>query len=140
MTTQSYNPLLGVTIPPSIKDIGMVNECIAMVQKTNELYGTIHKTLPHSAPYILTNAHQRHVLVRLNMRELYHISRLREDAHAQWDIREKTIRMREEAQKVMPLAFMLIGGKDSFPSMYEHVYGTQPKVKEAVLPGVRKIE
>jgi len=42
--------------------------------------------MPLAAPYILTNSHRKRVLIRVNARELYHISRLREDTHAQWDI------------------------------------------------------
>ncbi len=140
ITAQNYNTELGVTIPPSIKDIGMEREFRNVIQSTDNIYSRICKTLPHIAPYILTNAHQRHVLIRTNMRELYHMSRLREDTHAQWDIRERTIRMRQAAEKVMPLACMLLCGKDSFPAVYERVYGRSPKVREAVLPGVRKIE
>jgi thymidylate synthase ThyX len=96
--------------------------------------------MPLAAPYILTNAHRKRVLVRLNARELYHISRLREDAHSQWDIRDIARAMGEEAKNVMPLAFALIGGKDRYGEIYQSVYGEPPKVTEAVLPGARKIK
>ena len=139
ITAQNYIPELGVTIPRSIIEIGMENDFQAVVQKTNELYDKIQRTLPPVAPYILTNAHKRRVLVRTNIRELYHMSRLREDEHAQWDIREKTACMSKEARTVMPLACMLLGGKNAFVEVYEKAYGFPPKVQEAVLPGVKKI-
>ena len=50
----------------------------------------------------------------MNAREMYHISRLREDIHAQWDIRETAERMVKLGKEVMPLALMLTAGKDAF--------------------------
>lgn len=80
------------------------------------------------AQYILTNAHRRRVLMTVNARELYHISRLREDAHAQWDIQIVSAEMSKLAKKKLPLAFMMIGGKDKYPEIYKNVYGIPPKL------------
>ena len=66
---------------------------------------------------ILTNAHRKRVLMKVNARELYHISRLREDRHAQWDIRERAQKMLQEARKVLPLTLMLATGKDTFEAL-----------------------
>ena len=143
MTTilaQSYDPELGVTIPESIKEIGMEKHFREIIDKTNMVYRAISKEDPLVAPYILTNAHKRRVLIRLNARELYHISRLREDAHAQWDIQDLSRLMTNEAKKVMPLTFALIGGKDSYKEIYQNIFGHPPCITEAILPGVRKIK
>lgn len=140
ISTQRYKPELGVTIPKAIKAIGMEVDFRDIVRKTNAVYEKVYARFPRVAPYILTNAHQKRVLIRTNVRELYHMSRLREDAHAQWDIREKTALMSHKAHAVMPLACMLLGGKDSFSRVYTEVYGVPPRVKEAVLPGRRNIE
>ncbi|UCC94643.1 MAG: FAD-dependent thymidylate synthase [Candidatus Omnitrophota bacterium] len=140
ITTQSYNPNLGITVPESIKEIGMEKYFGKIIDKTNRVYDMIKKEIPLVAPYILTNAHRRRVLMRLNARELYHISRLREDAHAQWDIRNISQAMANEAKKVMPLAFAFIGGKDKYNEIYQHIYGQPPKITQAVLPGARKIK
>ncbi|MCK4695041.1 MAG: FAD-dependent thymidylate synthase, partial [Candidatus Cloacimonetes bacterium] len=63
------------------------------------------------------NAHRRRVLVSVNPRELYHVSRLREDAHAQWDIKNTARDMLHLAKQVAPLTFMLSGGKDEFEKL-----------------------
>jgi thymidylate synthase ThyX len=68
------------------------------------------------------------VLLTVNARELYHLVRLREDAHAQWDIRELSARMSKYARAVMPLTMLLLSGKDSYPALYQQVYGRPPKV------------
>ncbi|MFH1238994.1 MAG: FAD-dependent thymidylate synthase, partial [bacterium] len=87
---QEYDPDLGVTIPPSIGEIGMADDFKRVISETEEVYGKINKKLPLVAKYILTNAHRKRVLLRVSARELYHISRLREDTSAQWDIRQVT--------------------------------------------------
>lgn len=139
ITSQAYDPSLGVTIPESIKEIGMEDEFNSVIDKTNRVYDQINKEIPLVAPYILTNAHRKRVLIRVNARELYHISRLREDTHAQWDIQNISRAMAGKAKKAMPLTFALIGGKDKYSQIYRGLYGKLPKVTLAALPGTRKI-
>ncbi len=134
ITTQEYNPDLGVVIPQAIKEVEMDKEFKEIIDKTNEVYKKIYASFPLAAPYILTNAHQRRVLTKVNARELYHMSRLREDEHAQWEIRQKTAKMSEQAKRVMPLTMLLMGGKDSYPKVYEQEFGHPPKVVNPVLP------
>jgi thymidylate synthase ThyX len=140
ITAQSYDPQLGITLPESIKEVGMEKYFQEIVDKTNGIYRDINREIPLAAPYILTNAHRRRALIRLNAREMYHISRLREDTHAQWDIQNISRAMSEQARKVMPLTFALIGGKDRYNEIYQNIFGKLPKVTEAVLPGIRKIK
>ena len=140
ITSQDYDPNLGITIPDAIKEIKMEGFFKKIVDQTNQAYDTIKKEAPLAAPYILTNAHRKRVLMRLNIRELYHISRLREDTHAQWDIQNISQAMAEEAKKAMPLSLSLIGGKDSYNCIYKAVFGQPPKVTQASLPTSRKIK
>jgi flavin-dependent thymidylate synthase len=131
MSTQSvqhYDPSLGVTVPPSIVEAGLEDEFFKQIRRAEKLYEKILNESPHAAPYVLTNAHRRRVLVTTNLRELYHLIRLREDFHAQWDIRAIAARMREEASLVMPLGCSLLCGKDSFQKKYAEVYGRNPTV------------
>jgi len=137
ITSQEYDPSLGVTIPESIKEVGMEDHFQEIINKTNDVYEAIKRETPAAASYILTNAHRKRVLMRLNARELYHISRLREDAHAQWDIKNISLKMSTAAKEIMPHTFALIGGKDQYHNIYEKRYGNKPKVTEAVLPKAR---
>jgi len=134
IVSQKYDPALGVTIPDSVKEADMDGEFIDVVNRTNRAFETIAKTSPRAAEYVLTNSHRKRVLLGLNARELYHISRLREDAHAQWDIRRLSAEMTKAARKRMPLTMLLIGGKDSYPESYKKVYGKYPKVLQAEPP------
>lgn len=140
ITAQPYNPRLGITIPVSIKEIGKADFFTKIAEKSAELYDAINRESLVAAPYILTNAHRRRILLQTNARELYHIARLREDAHAQWDIQNISRAMSEQAREVMPMVCGLLGGKDSYTVMYQQIFGNLPAITEAVLPGVKKIK
>ena len=140
ITAQPYDINLGVTVPEAIKEIGMEDYFRTIADETNDVYNTIKKENPLAAPYILTNAHRKRVLIRANAREMYHISRLREDAHAQWDIQNISREMSRQAKSVMPLTFGLLGGKDRYNDVYQDVFGHLPKVTEIALPAARSIK
>jgi len=111
---QDYDTGLGVRIPPSILSSGLKRVFINGIKEAERFYRRLKKKLPSIADYILTNAHRRRVLINLNMREMYHFSRLRSDSHAQWEIREISEGMCRFARKVMPLSAILLAGKDEF--------------------------
>lgn len=128
ITAQDYDPELGVTIPRSIYDVKLDKELREILCRTEDLYYEMKPKLGIFAQYILTNSHRRRILLGVNARELYHISRFREDEHAQWDIRNVAAEMSRLAKKAMPLTMMLIGGKDKYPDIYKKVYGALPKL------------
>jgi len=122
ITCQDYDPSLGVTVPPAISEIGMVESFLETIKKTDDAYRKIAKTAPLAATYILANAHRKRVAMKINARELYHIARLRADRHAQWDIRETAKKMVELGKTVMPLTLMLATGKDDFLSLHRKIF------------------
>jgi len=126
--SQEYDPELGITIPESIRTIGKARLFQATIRKTEELYARIEKKLPGIGSYILTNAHRKRVLMKVNLRELYHISRLREDHTAQWDIRFLTKKMCRLAREVAPVTTQLLAGKTDYPDVYRGFYGRDPKI------------
>lgn len=128
LTAQKYDPELGVTVPPSIEDIGSKKEFMEMMEETNHVYSLLKENMDQGVEYVLTNAHRRRVLLKVNARELYHISRLREDATAQWDIRRTAGAMSRLAKEVMSLTCLLIGGKDSYSEIYEDIFGKPPQL------------
>ena len=132
-TVRPYDPSLGLTIPPSIVEIGLEGEVREFASRCEDLYVALETEGSSAAPYILTNAHRRRVLMTANLRELYHFARLREDAHAQWDIRNLACDMRAEVESVLPLGSLLLCGKDSFVERFEGVFGRKPMVDPADL-------
>jgi flavin-dependent thymidylate synthase len=114
---QEYDVGLGIEVPPSIVEAHAAVIITEAAQKAEALYELIKRKNRHAAPYILTNAHRRRVLISTNLRELYHVSRLRMDAEAQWDIRGLAAEMVRKAQEVLPLSGRLLGGKDAFDGL-----------------------
>jgi len=123
---QDYDIELGATIPASVKDTGFEKEFQHILEITHSFYKKLKEFNPYTAPYILTNANRRKVLIKLNARELYHISRLREDPHAQWDIRNISTQMVAKAKEKAPIAMMLACSKKDYPERYKEIFGKYP--------------
>jgi flavin-dependent thymidylate synthase len=131
MSTQSvqeYDPSLGITIPPAIERAGVSEAFTSFAEKAAGLYLDIGGPEAPASAYALTNAHRRRVFISTNLRELYHIVRLREDGHAQWDIRNIAHEMRVIAEKKMPLGALLLCGKDSYVDRYQTIFGRSPSI------------
>lgn len=122
LITQDYDPALGVTIPPSIRAIGRQKAFMDVIRKTNDVYHLLKPKNPAAAAYVLTNAHRKRVLMKLNAREMYHVARLRADAHAQWDIRVLSEKMLRQARRVMPQTLMMACGKDGFAALHKKIF------------------
>ncbi len=117
-----YDIDLGNTIPESIKSIGLEQEFIAIIKKTNECCRRLKERYHEAADYILTNSHRRLVIQKMNLREIYHFIRLRDDAHAQWEIRKLAGEILLHVKKLMPYSAVLLCGKDSFARLFEKIY------------------
>ena len=67
-----------------------------------------------SNPYLFLNGHRRRLMVTGNLRAFYNFSRLREDKHAQWDIRGLAIGITNILKKIAPLTCEYMKGKSDF--------------------------
>ena len=111
---QPYEPALGVTIPPAFREAGLLGEYRDVCAHAESLAEQIRSRHRDAAAYILTNGHRRRVIFKANARELYHLARLRLDAHAQWDIRHLSEEMIGLARKALPLTMLMACGRDQF--------------------------
>ncbi len=118
---QPYSFALGIEIPPLVLECGFREKILRHSHIAFDLYKKIAKKNQHSAEYVVLNGHRRRVYSLLNARELYHISRLRMDHHAQWEIRRLSERMVEEAKKRIPLVFDMCCGKDEFENYFGRI-------------------
>ena len=121
---QAYDPSLGCVVPESIKnDDSVLRNFHEIMDASNELYYRLeHEFGADIAQYTLTQAHQRRIIVNMNARELYHFSRLRQDGHAQWEIRSIANQMLIAAREVMPLTMALVCGKDVFEEVKSNYF------------------
>lgn len=120
---QAYDPSLGYTIPVAIsQDEPALERFKAVMRTADAFYKKLARVCNESlAEYVLTQAHRRRVLVKMNAREAYAFSRLREDKHAQWEIREIAQQVMGLARRVMPLTMALACGKDAFEEWRKQV-------------------
>ncbi len=121
-----YLPELGNTLPASLREIGLAGEFAEIIAATNDAYSLLREAAGSAADYILTNSHRRRVLMKMNLREIYHFVRLRDDEHAQWDIRELAHGLAEKVRRIMPLSAMMLCGKSRFHEAYGNIYSSPP--------------
>ncbi|HOU53947.1 MAG TPA: FAD-dependent thymidylate synthase [Myxococcota bacterium] len=114
-TPGPYDPALGVTVPPTMREEALREVLLEGVREAEDLARRLGGPGEPVAAYCLLNAHRRRVWWTLNLREVYHVSRLREDGHAQWDIRSLTRSLAGLVREAFPLCASRLGGKDQFP-------------------------
>jgi flavin-dependent thymidylate synthase len=122
--SRPYDPALGVTVPPTIAEAGLEKTMMEATGVSESVYEKIAARTPDTSEYILTNAHRRRVLVSMNLRELYHVARLRMDETAQWDIRYLTEEMVKCVAEKSPVAAALAVGKDAFERTRGELYAS----------------
>ena len=120
---QDYNIVLGYEIPESVQEVGLGKNLEKVCDESSGLYHEFLYKYGKAAEYCLTNAHRRRVLFCENERQHYHISRMREDSHAQWEIRNTVENMSKLIKKIAPSTTILLGGKDEFAEIRKSVYG-----------------
>jgi flavin-dependent thymidylate synthase len=111
---QPYDPSIPPRMPESFEDAGLAGLFREVTGMSSELFEKISRSYPAAAPYALTQAHRRRVVVRMNARDMYHFSRLRMDGHAQWEIRKLAGEMVRQARQDSPMLMALACGKDEF--------------------------
>jgi thymidylate synthase ThyX len=127
LLSTDLQPELGNTIPENIIKTGLEKEFLEVIKRTNTVYNELKEKYGPTADYILTNSHRKMVIMKMNLRELYHFIRLRDDEHAQWDIKKMAQVILKKVKKLMPLSTLMLCGKSDFVDCYEKIYQTKPK-------------
>ncbi len=117
--TQPYDPSLPCTFPDSVVATGLRDAFEEVFTRSAEAHAGVDGP---AADYLLTNAHRRRVLLTCNLREVYHLARIRMDAHAQWDIRRLSADVVDLVKRVAPVSARLATGKDTYRALYSEVF------------------
>ena len=107
----SSSPLV---IPPVVKAGGRQSRWEELAFQVFEFRSKLDPSL---ASYLRLNAEAVKVFAKMNLRELYHFSRLRSDKHAQWEIRQLSDAMVALAKPLAPDAAAYLGGKSEFHNL-----------------------
>ena len=83
----------------------MEGEFDRAMTSASEAYHKVCSQLPEVAPYLVTHAHYRRVLAKMNLRECYHLLKLRTSPQAHQSIRDPMLTALELVREVHPTLF-----------------------------------
>ncbi len=93
----------GITVPPNIQECGSTELLEQATNRSQALFEKLmNEHLAHVACYVVTNAHNRSVLGKFDLWELYHLINLRMSEGAQWDIKNVIGLLAREVSKHHP--------------------------------------
>lgn len=94
-TPQPLTALLGYAIPRRITIAGAEGQYCKIMDDIKEAYRTLASFNPEVASYIVPNAFNRRVLLKTNLRNLFHLISLRTASNAHFSMRRVAHRMAE---------------------------------------------
>jgi thymidylate synthase ThyX len=95
----------GYRVPPLLVEAGLSAEFEQAMGLVERAYLPVYQHSPLLAQYLVTHAHNRKVLSKLNLRECYHLFKLRTSDLAHFSIREPVSRAMELAVEKHPGLF-----------------------------------
>ncbi len=104
-TPQPLTVANGFIVPPLVEEAGLNRSFLEAVRTAEEGSHEGARELPAGAPYLVTHAHRRRVLAQMNLRECYHLFKLRTQPQAHFTLREVVTRAMELARAEHPLLF-----------------------------------
>lgn len=119
---QTYNINLPYEIPDTIREVKLENELKEVCYRCSELYSKFIPKYGRAAEYCLTNAHKRRVLFMPNFRQICHVSRIREEEDAQWEIRGIVKEITDIEKRLAPSFSSLLGSKSKFRELRKEIY------------------
>ena len=113
MLTPLFQPLTvrhGINVPSAVRDTGLEPDFRAAAEDAERLFRTLEQERPELAQYAVTHAHLQKTLTDLNLRECYHMFRLRTSDRAHESIRGPMKQALQAAARVHPELFESLTG------------------------------
>jgi thymidylate synthase ThyX len=107
---QSYIPqpltvAHGYRVPQLVVQAGLEAQFHQALEPVDDAYRRVYSYSPPAAQYLVTHAHYRRVLTRVNLRECYHLFKLRTSQLAHFSIREPMLEAMRLAVDTHPRLF-----------------------------------
>ena len=109
----------GYRIPPVVAEAGLESEFEQAVRPAEEVYWKVREVSPLAAQYLVTHAHNRRVVSKFNLRECYHLFKMRTSEEAHFSIREPMEAAMRLAVEVQPQFFRNLKLR-SYPEWWPH--------------------
>ena len=106
MQTYIPQPLtvgLGYVLPPLVREAGLEEVFQEAMGVSASAYRRLAGLSQRVAEYVVTHAHRRRVLSRMNLRECYHLFKLRTRPGAHFTIQEASRQALDLVRQVQPL-------------------------------------
>ena len=110
----------GYLTPPLILEAGLGEEFAQAMDSVNEAFSRLNEYSPVVAQYIATHAHKRRVLAKMNLRECYHLFKLRTQPQAHFSIRGPIDKAMRLAVETHPHLFKHLKLREYPPWWSEH--------------------
>ena len=95
----------GYRVPQVIADAGLEELFRGAMARVEHAHDRVAETSPAAAQYLVTHAHYRRILARMNLRECYHLFKLRTSELAHFSIREPMLEAMKLAVDAQPQLF-----------------------------------
>ena len=102
LTPQPLGVELGYAIPKVMAEAGLVDAYRRAMDAAIQAYHTIAADFPNEAAYLVPNAFNRHVLLTMNLREVFHFCQLRGGPTGHFSYRRIAIKLYEIMREVYP--------------------------------------
>ena len=102
---QAFTPALGFKTPQLVEAAGLKAVYERAMSVAEEGFHRVGQESPLAAQYLLTHGHNRRVLSQMNLRECYHLFKLRSSREAHDSIREPILEAMRLATEVHPRLF-----------------------------------
>ena len=114
---QSYIPQFltvdhGYQVPDLMKEAGLESRFHETLGPAEVAYRQVQESSPQVAQYLVTHAHNRRVLSKMNLRECYHLFKLRTSSLAHFSIRQPMIEAMRLAVETHPQLFQYLKLRD----------------------------
>ena len=119
---QSLTTAHGFGVPELLVQAGLKSQFVGAIEQAEEAYRQVCEFSAVVAQYLVTHAHYRRVLSKLNLRECYHLFKLRTSGLAHFAIREPMIEAMKLALEAHPGLFRGLQLRD-YPEWWETATG-----------------
>ena len=102
---QSLTVAHGYRVPQVVADAGLEELFRGAMSVVEHAYDQVASFSPGAAQYLVTHAHYRRILTRVNLRECYHLFKLRTSELAHFSIREPMLEAMKLAVDTQPQLF-----------------------------------
>jgi len=116
LTPQPLDVRLGYALPRAFEEARLSAQYHRAMDTAAETFAAIATDLPCEAGYVFPNAFNRRVLITLNLRQAFHLCRLRSAPNAHFSMRRIAARMYELIREIYPTLARYMRCEDCPPS------------------------